>query len=373
MKVVFVLRSSATHGGIQRVVVDKMNYLAKRGHNLTLVTYEQGTHPNVYQMDHKVQTIDLDCRFFTIYRYPLPIRLFYMWKMRRRFKKRFNSLVNKIQPDIIVTVPNARDFLRQVMTVPQGKKVMEAHIAYSPVMTSNTFWERCNIYWFRRTVRMYDAVIALTDSDKRYWEKDVNKVLVVPNPINFYCKQIDSFERKEGRILCVARLEQQKRIDRLIDAFACIADRYPQWYIDIYGDGTLYNDLIRQITRQGLGERVHIMSTTRHIKQEYQTSQFSVLSSDYEGFGLVIAESMACGTPVVSTDCMYGPSDIIEDKVNGLLCKLDVDDLASKMEWMISHECERKEMGIRAHQSVAKYRKENIMKEWEKAYLSLIG
>jgi glycosyltransferase involved in cell wall biosynthesis len=372
MKVVFVLRSNAIHGGVERVIADKMNFLAEQGHEVTLVTYEQGIHPNIYQLNHKVQTIDLDCRFFTLYRYSLPVRLFYMWLMHRRFKRRFHSLVKKLQPDIIVAVANATDFLRQVVTAPQGKKVMEAHIAYLPIITSDDFLKRCRIASFRRAVRMSDAVIALTDSDKRYWEKEVKKVLVVPNPIHFYCEQIDGFERKEGRILCVGRLEQQKRIDRLIDAFACIADRYPQWYIDVYGEGTLYNDLKRQIISLGLEERIHLNPPTHQIKQEYQSSQFSVLSSDYEGFGLVIAESMACGTPVVSTDCMFGPSDIIEDKVDGLLCKLDVDDLASKMEWMITHECERKEMGIRAHQSVARYRKENMMKEWENTYLSLI-
>jgi glycosyltransferase involved in cell wall biosynthesis len=81
---------------------------------------------------------------------------------------------------------------------------------------------------------------------------------------------------------------------------------------------------------------------------------------------------MACGTPVVSTDCIFGPSEIIENGVDGLLCRLDVEDLASKMEWMITHEKERKEMGIRAHQSVVRYRRENVMKEWERAYLNIL-
>ncbi len=372
MRLLFVLRSVAIHGGVERVVVDKMNYLAEQGHEITLVTYEQGTHPCVYQLNSHVRPVDMDCCFYTLYRYSLPVRLFKMWLMSLCFKKRFYRFVVEQHPDIIITVSNSAEFLHQIMMTPNVKKVLEAHGAYPAIMTSSQILGKCKNFIFRRAVRLSDAVITLTNSDKPYWEHEVQKVMVVPNPINFYCDHIEGFERKPGRILCVARLEAQKRVDRLIDAFALIACRYPAWYIDVYGDGVEHDALFNQISRLNLESRIRLNPPTNQIKQEYQSSQFSVLCSDYEGFGLVIAESMACGTPVVSTDCAFGPSDIIEDKVDGLLCNMDVVDLAEKMEWMITHDKERKEMGIRAHQSVARYRKEKIMQEWEKAYLSVI-
>ena len=115
-----------------------------------------------------------------------------------------------------------------------------------------------------------------------------------------------------------------------------------------------------------------ILVVNGDIYTEYQRSQFFVLSSDFEGFGLVIVEAMACGIPVVSTDCPYGPSEIVEDAKSGLLAKMDVQDLAAKMEWMITHEEERIAMGIAARQAAARYRKEIIMPQWEQAYLSVI-
>ena len=81
---------------------------------------------------------------------------------------------------------------------------------------------------------------------------------------------------------------------------------------------------------------------------------------------------MMHGVPSIAFNCPYGPAGIIEDGVTGLLCKMEVRDLADKMEWMITHEKERQGMGLKAHQSAARYRKENVMKEWEKAYISLI-
>ena len=372
MRIVYVIRAIAIHGGIERVVVDKMNSLAEQSHEITLVTYEQGTHPCVYQLNPNIRVVDLDCRFFTLYRYHLPVRLLKIWMMRRFFRERFHQLMKTLLPDIIVVISNSVDFIRQVLATPFGKKVLEAHEPYPAFMSSDYILDAYKMWSLRRAVHLLDAVFTLTKNDKPYWEKKVGKVLVVPNPISFYCEEIEGFERKPGRILCVARLAQEKRVDRLVDAFALIANRYPSWYVDVYGDGVKYDALCKQIASLGLEGRVRLNPPTSLIKQEYQSSQFSVLCSDFEGFGLVIAESMACGTPVVSTDCMFGPSDIIEDGIDGLLCRLDAEDLASKMEWMITHEKERMEMGLRAHQSVARYRKENVMKEWERAYLTVL-
>ena len=126
------------------------------------------------------------------------------------------------------------------------------------------------------------------------------------------------------------------------------------------------------ISSKGLKGRVHIFEPTSDIYTEYQRSEFFVHSSDFEGFGLVIVEAMACGIPVVSTNCPYGPSEIIEDGKTGLLAKMDVKDLAEKMEWMMTHDEERRLMGVNAHQAAARFRKETIMPQWEEAYLSVI-
>lgn len=372
MKTIFVLRSIASFGGVERVVVDKINYLVEQGYEVSLVTYEQGQHTCVYQLHKFVNHVDIGCPYFTVYRYHYPLRLLKIWQMRRRFKKRFYNFVMDYHPDIIIAVSNIGEFMRQVLTAPVGKKIVEVHGAYPAIMTSNTHSGRYKIFKFRRAIRKADMLTSLTNSDKLFWEKEVKTVFVVPNPITFYCENIEDYERKQGRILCVARLEPEKRVDRLVDAFALIANRYPSWYIDVYGDGQEYDTLAKQIDRLGLTERICLNPPTNNIKQEYLTSQMLVLSSDSEGFPLVVIEAMACGIPVVSTNCPFGPSDIIKDGVDGLLCKMNPEDLAVKIEWMIVHEKERSEMGRRAHIEVKRYRKGIVMKEWEYVYNSVL-
>lgn len=373
MKSIFVLRSLALFGGVERVVVDKMNYLVENGHDITLVTYEQGPHPCVYKLNENVKHIDLNARYFTIYRYGLLKRLIKLLQMKRNFKKQFHCVVQELRPDVIVVVSNAVDYINEIVSAPFGKIILESHGAYPAIMMSSTLWGRLKNAIFRSEARKSDLLLTLTNSDKKFWEKHVKKVHVVPNPVNFYCEKINVYNRKEGRILCVARLDSQKRIDRLIDAFSLLADRYPLWYVDVYGDGSEYEALKKQISNMKLDDRIHLNPATKNIKKEYQTSQFLVLSSDCEGFGLVIVESMSCGTPVVSTDCPFGPAEIIDDGVDGLLCKMDAQDLASKIEWMITHEEERKQMGIKAHLSVARYRKDVVMKQWENEYVSVMN
>ena len=372
MKIFFILRSVAIYGGVERVVVDKMNYLAEKGHKVTLITYEQGIHPCVYQLNSRIFHVDVACPYYTLYRYSLLFRIVELWKMVYRFKKRLYSLAKAQNPDVIVSVSNACEYLQQVMNTPCGKKIWEAHGAYPAIMSSATFTKKIKNYLSLRSIRRSNLIITLTDSDRSYWMKLNKQTLVVPNPLAFYPENINGFERKKGRILCVARLEQQKRIDRLIDAFALIAERNSTWYIDVYGDGQERESLMKQIDRLNLTSRIHLNPPTNDINQEYLSSQMTVLSSDYEGFGLVIIESMACGTPVISTNCPFGPSDIIKDGEDGLLCEMTVKDLACKMEWMITHEDERMAMALKAHRAAERYRKDNVMKQWENAYMTVV-
>lgn len=368
MKLIFVLRSIACFGGVERVVVDKMNYLAENCHQVTLITYEQGQHPCVYWLNNNVSHVDLDCNYFTIYRYSILIRLFKKWKMKSRFRKRFHQLVKELRPDVIVGVSNAGDFMHQILTAPFGIKIVEAHGAFPAIMKGNTWKTKIKTNVLFRAIKKSDLVISLTQADTNCWRKYVKRVKSVPNPVTFYSEKPDMTLKKDGRILYVGRFASEKRIDRLIDAFSIIASSFPSWYIDIYGDGEKKTELIVQIKDYGLNDRIHILEPTHHIIDEYQKSQFLVLCSDNEGFGMVLLEAMACGLPCVSTRCPFGPPEIIEDGFTGLLCDLNPHDLAAKMEWMITHEKERNQMGIKAHETAAKYKKEVVMKMWEKAY-----
>lgn len=373
MRLIYIAPILHPVGGLERTLTDKANHLVAKGHEVMFLTYRQGRNKVFYDLDSRVMQINVDCSLHTIYRRPIYARLGHYYQLKRRFKDCVTRVFDDFCPDVIViTIPNTQDFIYDIMEAAHDRKVViECHLASAYHMTDKLLTERllCMLFPPIKAIRKADLLIALTEHDAMHWrKKGVRHVKVIPNPLTFYTDNINSEEKVEGRIICVGRLSNQKRFDRLIDAFMLIADKYPKWSVDIFGQGKLQGYLQSHIDGLGLTGRVRLNAPTRDIINEYKRSQLFVLSSDFEGFGLVIIEAMACGLPVVATDCPYGPSEIIDDGETGLLAKMDVQDLADKIEWMIAHETERKEMGEKAYRAVARYKKEKIMEEWETAY-----
>ncbi len=373
MKLIYVVRSLHPVGGIERTLTDKANWLVSHGHEVLFVMYKQGGDKVAFHLDSRVQLVDLKCSIYSLFKYPLYTRLFKYFSLSRMFQERFREVINDFKPDTIsVAIPNAEEFVWEVVRVARNMRVViESHVAYEYLSYGRSKTDFF-LYFFHspsKAILNSNALIVLTKSDADTWKrKGVQEVLVVPNPVSFYVDNVDNVEKDEKRIISVGRLVSQKRFDRLIDAFALIANHYPGWHIDIFGEGNLRPVLEQQVMEKKLLGRINIHDYTFDVMSEYLRSQFMVLSSDYEGFGLVIVEAMACGLPVISTDCPHGPSEIIDNGVTGWLTRLDVKGLADRMEWMITHQEERQMMGVKAHEAVAAYRKEVIMKKWESAY-----
>ena len=377
MKLIYFIPLLSTKGGQERTLIDKANYLIEKGHEVMFVTFENNG-AVAYPLDCRVQHQDVDCHFFTVYRAPVWKRLFVALEMKKQFKRRMRQIVDDYKPDVIVAaVPLIECFLSELMQV-AGRipVVIESHLARGHEAIKMGATERLIYALFPtdRAISKARLLIALTEGDAAQWRKVHRNVQIIPNPVTYYPESLTHVAKDEKRIIAVGRFSPQKRFDRLIDAFAMISHKYPEWHVEIYGGSTAEGreNLMRYIAGKGLSDCVRVYPPTSDIYTAYQRSQFFVLSSDFEGFGLVIVEAMACGIPVVSTDCPYGPSEIIEDGKTGLLAKMDAKDLAEKMEWMIAHEEERQLMGSSARQAAARYRKENIMPQWEQAYLSVM-
>jgi len=377
MRLIYFIPLLSTFGGQERTLIDKANWLVEKGHEILFVTFanDEGV---AYSLREDVRHVDLACRYFHIYRLPFVRRFYAAFQVKRLFRHKMAETVIAFQPDVVVVaIPLTEFFCHDLFKVVGNIPiVVESHLACDHEAIARGLTEKLIDFFIppMDAIRKADLLIALTEGDANIWRKYHHNVCVIPNPLTCYPEDLPHIEQTEGRIICVGRLSPQKRLDRLIDAFAMIADKYSDWCVDIFGEGQIQGKLLLKqlITERGLDRRVNICSPVRDIYSEYRRSQFLVLSSDFEGFGLVVTEAMACGIPVVATDCPFGPSEIIEDGKTGLLAKMDAKDLADKMEWMMTHDEERRLMGVNAHQAAARFRKETIMPQWEEAYLSVI-
>lgn len=383
MKIIVIHRSFALVGGAERVITDKANYLANNGHQLMLVSYEQGKHPLPYELHPSIAYKDLDCRFFVLSKYPLPLHIYHFIRLRHNFRKSLRSTVEDFKPDVVVLASDWQTLMGEVMkSVYPIPVIAEFHNTYAHVMrkvgsTESWFRKLITKFYYRQTIHNLEKcskLVVLTEIDAQNWKRHFDNVCVIPNPVTKYPEVINDIPKDDGRIIFVGRFNHEKRVDRLITAFSMIADKYPDWHVDIFGDGNEKENLLRQIDDCGLVNRVVIHKPTKSIYDEYKRSEMLVLCSEHEASPLVLVEAMSCGVPCVSLDCPTGPRAIIKDGETGLLAKEgDVNDLASKIEWLINHDAERKEMGQKARVYAASRKQSVVMKDWENLYMSVVN
>lgn len=383
MRILIIHRSYALVGGAERVIIDKANYLANEGHEIMLVSYEQGRHPLPYMLHTSVCYRDLDCRFFTLSKYSLPLHIYHYFRLKKKFEVVMRQTVRDFNPNVVVLASDWQ-MLSGVLVdaVNPVPVVAEFHNAYDHVMrkvgaSENRIKGLLTKYYYKQTLknlRKCAQLVVLTNGDAKCWRNHFDNVSVIPNPVTLYPDVIDDVPKDFGRIIFVGRFNHEKRIDRLITAFSMIANKFPEWHVDIFGDGNEKDKLLHQISDMKLEKRVVIHEPTKAIYDEYKRSEMLVLCSEHEASPLVLVEAMACGVPCVSLDCPNGPREIINDGVNGLLAKDgDVEDLSSKMEWLITHESERNEMGKRAREFASTRRQSIVMKKWACLYTGIVN
>ncbi len=378
MRILIIHRSFALVGGAERVLIDKANYLAHSGHQIMLVSYEQGKHPLPYELHPSVIYVDLDCRFFTLTRYSILVRICKFFILKQKFRRTLQDKVKSFSPNVVVLASDWQKLIDAVLScVGIIPVIAEFHNAYDYIMrdvgVSENWLKKgfsklyCNMTL--QSLKYCKKLVVLTERDAQCWSRHFQNVTVIPNPVTLYPEVIDDVEKDPGRIIFVGRFNHEKRIDRLITAFSMIYKKYPSWHVDIFGEGNEKDVLQKQINMLNLSERVVIHAPTYAIYDEYKRSEMLVLCSEHEARPLVLVEAMSCGVPCVSFDCPFGPREIINDGITGLLAlDNDINDLAEKIEWMITHEKERKIMGEKARVEAAKYKMSVIMKVWEKLY-----
>lgn len=382
MNIIYVYRSFAVFGGVERIFIDKANYLAdKSGHTVYLITTEQCDRPITYPLSDKVIHIDLNIHFYTQYQYKGLKRLQVLMQLERELHRRLAELVMHLKADIIICTSFEFTTMK-IVTKLQGsvKKIVEAHGSISAVEEGNrkqgnyitrlTFKLKDQMLY--RYIKRADAFVSLTSNDANDW-KFVVKAYVIPNILTNYPKQIDKVNKRGKRVISAGRLVEQKGYDLLLKAWQIVNLSHPDWVLDIYGDGEEKIMLLEEAKRQCLGQSVCIHSPTNSIYKRYMESDFYVMSSRWEGFGLVLTEAMSCGLPCVSFDCPHGPSDIIRDGEDGILVENgNIGQLAEKINWMIEHEDIRLQMGERARENVKRYLPDHVMPQWEHLFQSLI-
>lgn len=376
MKIIYCTHSTYNPGGMERVLLNKVTYLSALPEwEVSVVTTDQHQRPSFYPFPEKVRMTDLEINYSDDNDKGIWKKITSYLCKRKEHKRKLTALLLKEKPDIVVSLyPSESSFIPDIKD--GSKKVLELHfnkffrIQYGRKGIIGLI-DRWRTRQDERIVRRFDKFVVLTNEDKGYWGGLPN-IEVIPNATIHVSKNYS--EVKNKRVIAVGRLDYQKGFDRLIQAWKLVqhTGRFSDWKLDIFGQGEWREMLQQMIDKQGLQNTVKINPPTNAILNEYVHSSLLVMSSNYEGFGMVLVEAMSCGVPVISFDCKCGPKDIIQPGINGLLVPNgDIQALADAMMKVMEDEAYRKMLSLNARKVVDTYSEQAVMSQWILLFTSI--
>ncbi|MGY3794370.1 glycosyltransferase family 4 protein [Aquimarina sp. 433] len=363
MKLVYIVNRIDGPGGLERVLSIKASKLADDyDYDIHVVTLNQNTSELFYDFSPKLSYHNVEAKGNPISR---------MYK----YAKGLRNTIKKLQPDVIAVCDDGlKGFFVPLILGKLCPMIYERHVSRNVEIKKGKRSLKKRITTATKFSLMnfggkyYDHFVVLTNGNLNEWT--FKNLKVIPNPLSFYPEEKSSLENK--KVLAVGKHSFQKGYDRLLKSWQKVNDIHQDWSLDIYGTINEKEGLSKLAEDLGVSNSVNFYPPVKNIAEKYQQASIYTMSSRYEGFGMVLTEAMAYGVPCISYDCPYGPSDIISDKVDGLLVENgDIDTFAKAILILIEDEDKRRAMGKNAKEAVKKYLPETIAQEWNQLFIGL--
>jgi glycosyltransferase involved in cell wall biosynthesis len=349
-------------GGAERVLIGRANHWAAEGATVTLITFERpGTRP-YYQLDPRVELCQLDLEAMRRPRWRAA------WQtverivaLRRTLRARRPEVAIAFLAKVNVMTVLASRGLRLPLIVSERNNPEQQ--GFSPVWV----WLRRRLYgWADGLVTPSEGVLRCFPPALRAQGR------VIPNTVELPAATPP--RQASRKLVAVGRLVHQKGFDLLLRAFAQIADAHPDWRLVIWGEGALRAELEALRVELGLAARVDLPGLTERPGQWTEDAGLFVLSSRFESFGNVITEAMAAGLPVITTDCPWGPGEIVRHGVDGwLVAPEDVEALAEGLTTLMGDGELRARLAQAAQRNVRRFDLGSAMAKWEELIKGLEG
>ena len=315
LRVAFLVLNLDGMGGTSRSAITQANALARRGHDVRLVSVTRSADTPHYPIDPGVAVehlLDVRRREGR----PRPSVL-----VPARWDGQFDADTDAalsaylpgLQADVLVTVTPALLAVAVQLAAPGVAVLHQEHRSSAdrgggmePLLS---FSPRA------------DVVALLTESAATWLAAELGPVapelVVVPNPLPQAPQPRAPLDT--CTIVSAGRITAEKQFVHLVRAFGEIAGERPGWRLRILGDGPLRGELEAHAAKAGLADRVELPGVVTDMSVEWARASVCALTSRTEGLPLVVQEAMAAGVPVVTYDCPSGPRELVEHEVSGLL------------------------------------------------------
>ncbi len=358
VKVTFVV-SSLLCGGAERVVTILANHLSVKGYSVHVVTlYDKEN--DFFTIDPAINRIALNLAKDSNKKLE---RLYYFIKRIIGIRKS----IRQIKPDYILSFVYKMNILTALALI--GSTI--------PLFS----FERCNVFIEKnyekikpllKFVYKKSKIVVVQTQQMRQDLRILSKrdLVIIPNPIiNDIRKKAYRIEKDFITILSIGNIKFEKGYDLLVQAFISAQKVVENLRLEIWGK-EYENDtqkLRGMIQENNMEHIIMLKGQTDNVFEKYVQADIFVLSSRYEGFPNVLLEAMSVGLPCISFDCKYGPSEIIQNEVNGILIeKENISGLSSAIMSLSQDYEKRKLLGENAKKVNEQYSVDTISERIEK-------
>lgn len=340
-------------GGSEHIVSLLCNHFSRSGWTVTLFAFEEAGTAPYYPHDRAVSVVQLG----------QPASALPALAVRRRIVALRSALADA-RPDLVVSFLTRTNVISVLAARPLGIPVIVSERNNPVQQRPGLVWRALRRHAYARAhglITMTHGAMSLFPAvmRKRQW--------VIPNP-TYAPVEVDRDRACACHVVAVGRLVPQKGFDMLLDAFARVADRVPDWSLLIWGEGPERKRLEAQRDALGLHDRVAMPGVTREHGAWLHDADIFVLSSRFEGWGIVVGEAMAAGVPTISFDCRFGPGEMITDGASGLLVPDgDVPALGEAIAALCADPALRRRLSDGARIAAQRFRIDKVLLQWEAA------
>ena len=212
--------------------------------------------------------------------------------------------------------------------------------------------------------KFFDKIVTLTEEDRiKYSDKyniPINKVNAIYNWIDEEDSENTPFDNEINKIITVGRFHSQKGYDYLAEVAIKVLSQHPDWQWDIYGSGDklIEQELKRKLEEGCVSSQVNFKGNVKGTENIYPNHSIYVMTSRYEGLPLVLLEAQQYNLPIVSFRCPTGPSEIVEDGINGFLIDCyDTGQMSEKLLELMKNDDLRQSFSEHAQDNMDKFDK----------------
>lgn len=358
-KNIFFIINDLSGGGAERVISIISNYLANHDYKVTILM----THSNkcVYELNPSIELIAREN----------------VQEKDAIDQIKFIRSWYKKEPDaIFISFLRRQNLYALIASVGLNIKFMFSERNNPDVkfkLKSSEYWELAILKKLSTVGSCKKVVFQTQGAADCYPKKTQKKSEIIPNPLKDNLIPVYSGERKKN-IVAVGRLAPQKNYRLLIDAFAKFSKSYPDYTLEIYGDGGLNTTIKNYINKLGLSDKIELCGFCKNVHERIIDAGMYVMSSDFEGLSNALLEALALGLPVISTDHPPGGARAyITSYKNGILTPIkDVDAMAEAMCYMAQNPDKAKEMGLKAASIREELSTNNICEKWKNVFDSML-